>query len=247
MKELIDQLRHYIAKNQVDKSIEKLQGVFSLANSEYYDEVLLLSARFQKLKSSIRKRIISKENENIEYNQILDSLLTLISEIEKVPENYKAYTQVKSRIKSDIKSKSDYDYPDFLNEALVQRLSHVKQKGLKINGLWIDDNLGNQSIEIELLSAIGVTFDRVNSSEKARHQITNKKYDLIISDISREESPEEGLNFLQSLVKDDIELPFIFYIADLDKAKGTPPFCFGITNWISELLHYVMDIIERNH
>ena len=75
-------------------------------------------------------------------------------------------------------------------------------------------------------------------------------YDLVISDIAREGAADEGLRFLSAMRRPDngrptIFRPTIFYVGLYDAAKGIPPYAFGITNSPDELLHYVMDVLER--
>ena len=101
--------------------------------------------------------------------------------------------------------------------------------------------------EKEILLNIGINFDTAWNSEQAWYQINNSEYDLIISDILRNGDPKAGLDFLDRIVKNGFNIPFIFFIADVKPELGTPPYAFGITNLVAELLHYVMDIIERKY
>jgi len=39
--------------------------------------------------------------------------------------------------------------------------------------------------------------------------------------------------------------PVVFYIGDLDEDRGVPPGAFGITDRVEELLHLVLDALER--
>ena len=54
-----------------------------------------------------------------------------------------------------------------------------------------------------------------------------------------------GIEFLQKLVANNMRLPMIFYVVKMHEERGTPPYAFGITNSPSELVHLVMDVIER--
>ena len=57
--------------------------------------------------------------------------------------------------------------------------------------------------------------------------------------------PDEGLNFLQQMRDRGQYRPTIFTVAQLDPARGTPPYAFAITNRVDDLLNYTFDVLER--
>ena len=247
MEKTLQELFNLIANNEVQQTLQKLQSIFSLADSELFNDAILLSARFKKLNSDVRKAIISNENETIRYNEIVHGILSLINEIKDNPKPFEKYDKVEEKVQQDDKAKTNVEWPVFAKDALVQRLSYIKQKEVSIKGLWIDDHPGNQAYEKELLSTIGVKFDTVLNSEQAWYQINHNEYDLIISDINRNGDPKAGLELLNKTVHNGLNIPFIFFAANINPALGTPPYAFGITNLIGDLLHLVMDVIERKN
>ncbi len=84
------------------------------------------------------------------------------------------------------------------------------------------------------------------TSEEAKQFIHDKKIDVIISDIKRN-GKKEGLLFLNGLREIKITTPLIFYVEFFDEKRGTPPFSFGITDDPKEMLHLILDIIERSY
>jgi len=72
-----------------------------------------------------------------------------------------------------------------------------------------------------------------------------KKYDVIISDMARTDEDDAGLRFLIKFRKVDETTPVIFYIGTYDPKLGKPIGAFGITNRPDELLHLVLDALER--
>ncbi|MFK7807803.1 MAG: response regulator [Saprospiraceae bacterium] len=247
MKDTVVQLKELVSNNEMTKVLAKLQSIFALADSELATDAILLSARFNKLKSNIRRGILAQSEIDLVENKIAYAALSLIEELENDPEQFKQFDQVEEKIQHDSKEKTNMPLPNFLQDALVQRMGFIKQKKLSLKALWIDDNSGFQTYEKELLKTIGVHFDTAHSSEDARKIMNHSDYDFIISDISRGKNSKAGIDFLNSLIADEKETPVIFYAAALDFSLGTPPYSFGMTNLVSELLHLVMDIVERKY
>ena len=75
--------------------------------------------------------------------------------------------------------------------------------------------------------------------------LRNDDYDLILSDMARDDKAMAGLEFLEQCRKESKSIPVIFYIGVLDPTKGVPPQAFGITNRPDELLHLTLDVLER--
>jgi len=115
----------------------------------------------------------------------------------------------------------------------------------KMRVLWVDDNPGNISYESRILRSVGVHIDIVTATEKALSMLSQNNYDLVISDIARDGVPDEGLRFLSEMRRRGLHRPIVFYAVAIDWDRGIPPYAFGITNRVDHLLHYVMDIAER--
>lgn len=247
MEVIINQLKTSVAQNEIDKALLRLQGIFSLADSELSNDVILLSARFSKLKSNIRRGILSQEEIELMENKINHSILSLINEIEIAPSRFEKFNQVEVQIQTDTREKTNIALPEYLQDALVQRMTYTKQKELSINCLWIDDNPTMQKLEKELLQTIGVNIEEATTSEEAREKIKTTKYAFIISDINRQNDSTAGITFMNEIVVEGHHPPFVFYAAAVDYSMGTPAYAFGITNLVTELLHFAMDIIERKY
>jgi CheY-like chemotaxis protein len=67
--------------------------------------------------------------------------------------------------------------------------------------LWVDDRPANNERERQLLRPEGIVFDNVVSTSEAIEQLLNESYDLVITDLGREESSDRsydaGAEFLQ--------------------------------------------------
>jgi len=71
------------------------------------------------------------------------------------------------------------------------------------------------------------------------------RYDLVISDMARDDESAAGLKFVEQFCKDDKAAPLIFYVGEYGSEKGLPARAFGITNRPDELLHLTLDALER--
>ncbi|MDQ3347664.1 MAG: response regulator [Acidobacteriota bacterium] len=111
--------------------------------------------------------------------------------------------------------------------------------------LWIDDNPGNNEWERLTLRQLGAQVTAVRNTETAIECLQTEPFDLIISDISRPGGVREGINALTRLEAAAPGTAVVFYVGRVDPASGVPPGAFGITNTPGELLHLVMDALER--
>ncbi|MFZ1430450.1 MAG: hypothetical protein WAS21_27195 [Geminicoccaceae bacterium] len=113
--------------------------------------------------------------------------------------------------------------------------------------LWIDDSVTNNRKERELLEALCLKIEQVQSSALAEKALADGGYDLILSDISRPESVTAGLDFLATYRQRPAEqrLPLIYYISVRDEDQPLPVGAFGLTNRPDTLVHLIIDALER--
>ena len=111
--------------------------------------------------------------------------------------------------------------------------------------LWVDDYPENNRNELRMFHQLKAEIDTAKSTNEALRILRNHNYDLVISDMARGKKAAEGLEFLRKLRRDDKNTPVIFYIGVIDPKKGVPPQAFGITNRPDELLHLILDALER--
>lgn len=114
--------------------------------------------------------------------------------------------------------------------------------------LWIDDRIANNRRERALLGAFELEISSVQSNDAAYAALADDEtgYDLIISDIGRPTGEPDGLDFLRWARRSGPEIPVIFYVGRIDLAQPLPPGAFGLTNRPDELLHLVIDALERS-
>lgn len=165
-------------------------------------------------------------------------------------------TSFEFEINEFIYSKHNYEQDNlnkrlniFNSYSIIKRAEFVIKNNVKINALWIDDNK-LEIMPLNILTQLGINIEYVDSSEKALIKLqSNNKYDLILSDINRNNNYNEGTEFLIRLVEcEDIIIPTIFYTSYMTWRynKRTPLYAFGIAYEPYELLLLCLDVLERN-
>ena len=90
---------------------------------------------------------------------------------------------------------------------------------------------------ITLLGMSGVGKTRLSNMLR-RHQ-----YDVVVSDINRSEGSDAGLQMVSRMKELGLYRRTIFYVLSLQ--PGVPEGAFNITNRPDHLLHFIMDVLER--
>ncbi|NUM75779.1 hypothetical protein HUU40_15560 [candidate division KSB1 bacterium] len=135
--------------------------------------------------------------------------------------------------------------PDEDEKRVLDRVKRHLPLFQDVRVLWIDDNPDSLRNERKMLERLQVDIDLALNDAEAQKFLRSGKYDLILSDIARGNDSTAGLKFLQEYGKTKRRVPFIFYIGTLSPDKGVPAYAFGITNRPDELLHLMLDALER--
>lgn len=111
--------------------------------------------------------------------------------------------------------------------------------------LWVDDEPDNNVYERRILRSFGVLIDLARSTDEALTMLRNGHYHAVISDMTRGGDSGAGVQLLDQMREEVLYHWFIIYAGHFDPAKGIPPYAFGMTDRPDHLLHYVMDVLER--
>ena len=256
MEEFICKINDLLAQGELDNALQQMQNLLSIAASDLKNDAVILRGRLSKLKSDVRKGIINHSDETLEFNQISNGTLGLLDDIQSNTAELNNYlndinesvTRVDKSAMPTLEEselRKNFHITESQKTTILQRMANVKERNLTLRALWIDDNPPCVLSEQRLLTALNVQIDSAFSSENAELMIKNVPYDFIVSDLNRNGNVHEGYEFLKELFAQNIRIPTIFYITKMHEEKGVPPYAFGITNRPTELLHLVMDIIER--
>lgn len=137
------------------------------------------------------------------------------------------------------------------DDEVARVMVRAKEKAALLKGkrvLWIDDQPGNNVHEDAAFARLGLTIFPAPSDDAATRLLSapGPGYDLVLSDIKRDGDSKAGTAFLRdALLPRHPDLPVIFYVTEYDPARPAPSGAFGITNRPDELLHLILDALER--
>jgi Effector-associated domain 11 len=256
MREFTEKVTALIAQGNIESALNELYNLLALAASDLKNDAVILRGRLSKLHSDKRKGILAHADEVLEFNRISDATLGLLSDmsldsatltpyLEDINDSIFRKTMDAKELDASI-TRKQMQLSDAQKNALFTRMAAVKDRNSPIRAIWLDDDLGAPELsEMRLIKALNVQIDRVYDENLVEGMITATPYDLIVSDMKRGENAKAGIDFLEKIVAHNIRVPMIFYVISFKEERGTPPYAFGITNSPSELVHLVMDIIER--
>jgi CheY-like chemotaxis protein len=131
--------------------------------------------------------------------------------------------------------------------ALVSRSERLAELVAGAAILLVNDVPQEMDTVISIFKSLKMTVTTATSSHTAIDLLKANQYDVVISDMTRDGGADEGARFLAQAVEKGLARPTIFTVANFQPEKGTPPYAFGITNRIDELVHLVFDVLERRH
>ena len=79
----VNQLRNLIADNRIDPAVDQMLRLAKDADEELYNQVLMQSQRWKKLKRENRMDLLTSSEAGIEQNRIVNGLLEILSELAK--------------------------------------------------------------------------------------------------------------------------------------------------------------------
>ena len=131
--------------------------------------------------------------------------------------------------------------PGLNSSRLSRRLENSAEvfRGARI--LWVDDAPLNNVGEIDLMEQLGARVSIRKSTAEAQEALSRRRYDLILSDMTRDGDPTAGLALLP--LSATAKLQVIFYVGEVKGA--VPDGAFGITDRFDNLFHLVIDALER--
>lgn len=129
-----------------------------------------------------------------------------------------------------------------------QKERHLYHTGTEIKRiLWVDDNPANNRNIMGMFSENEVVFDLAKSTDEAIEKLAKNNYTLIISDMKRADSPDEGIKLLRLRNKKYGNIPFAIFsssrsltgYANTAEMEGANL----VTNKVTELLGYIQTTV----
>jgi CheY-like chemotaxis protein len=110
--------------------------------------------------------------------------------------------------------------------------------------LWVDDHPENNAWERELFRSLGAVIVSVESTRSALACLQTETFDLVLSDIRRDDESIDGVEGAMQIQAARPTVPIVFYVQSLTSTRIPEP-ASGITDEPNELLHLVLDRLER--
>ncbi|MEU6522962.1 response regulator [Streptomyces sp. NPDC046924] len=129
--------------------------------------------------------------------------------------------------------------------AALGRLEHAADVLQGGRALWVDDHPEGNAPLVELFHAAGMHIDIALTTEEATPLFRRRSYDIIISDIDRDGDQQAGIKMLRLLEQYDIDAPVLIYTGSSDLERAVDRRVFAATTAPVELVHYVIDLMER--
>lgn len=128
---------------------------------------------------------------------------------------------------------------------VLGRLDHAASYLQDGRILWVDDVPENNRYLTRLFGEFGMQVDSARSTEEALHLLGHRSYDMVLTDIRRGNDPQAGIRMLQEFRDHGINLPVVIHAAQFDSRLGIDSLAFAGTNRPDEVVHYVIDLMER--
>ncbi len=134
-----------------------------------------------------------------------------------------------------ISNKEGIDKSNTVNQILTRLPA-----GKKI--LWVDDHPEGNTMEAEAFEAAGITVILATSNKEAIIKFKGTEFDLIISDIARDDH-ESGIDLPKIICEDRNRVPPIIYYTGQVNNQRTPD-GYPVVNKPSELFQLTGDILR---
>ncbi|QSB14726.1 response regulator [Natronosporangium hydrolyticum] len=132
--------------------------------------------------------------------------------------------------------------------SVISRLEHAVDSLAGGRILWVDDNPDWNRPLIDLFRQAKMTVDIEQSTASAMTLARSRPYDLVITDMRRDnEHPADraGITLVHELRGYGVQAPVVIFATAFDPRLGVDPAIFAYTNTADELVHLVIDIMER--
>lgn len=145
---------------------------------------------------------------------------------------------------------------------VIERIDRLSPLLSSARILWVDDHPENNTPIVQLFERYGATVDVVVSNSLAMRRLQGTRYDAVISDVSRDNEPPgthlRGIELADEVFArtgqqvvlftarfDPATLPGVSDAERLQLVQRVQRSVFGRTSRTDELLHLVLDLLER--
>lgn len=173
-------------KNQINASLQKYADPLIKGRiKQFENQISLIQQKFEKDMEN-RHKVLNERGEMFqeELNKLKEQLTSNV------------YGLVDLLEKDEVGAKKT---------AGVDR--NIKQNRI----LWVDDIPNNNLVPKRMLENVGAIVECILSTEEAIVEVRRSNYDLILSDMGRGPNSSAGIDLLERLKKNGIDIPVIIY------------------------------------
>jgi CheY-like chemotaxis protein len=111
--------------------------------------------------------------------------------------------------------------------------------------LWVDDNADGNASLIAIFERAGMSVHTAHPTDAGLAALRDGHFDLIITDMARDNDTAAGFHLADQLTVQGVRLPIILFTLGFDPRQGVHPGLFAYTASHHELIHLVIDVMER--
>ncbi|MEU2563668.1 response regulator [Streptomyces longispororuber] len=153
--------------------------------------------------------------------------------------------EMTSQLLDEAAEDSDTPVAPNVKRGVLNRLDHAAATLKDGRILWVDDHPENNGALISLFRSLDMVVDTARSTSEGLVALRHGSYDILLSDIDRDGDPQAGIHMLRELERREIDLPVVVHAANFDSELGVDRRIFTATNHPVEIVHYVIDLMER--
>lgn len=167
---------------------------------------------------------------------------------EKIVQLGPAYSSFRVRPIDRVPGADPFDFYEKAISLTVARLLQIAPSVPVI--LWVDDFPDNNVRESEMLAASGCRVDLALSTSEAITRLSSRQYTLVISDMGRGDNPTAGLELLDWMRKQNLQLPTLLYCSSravsLYGGDATRRGALLCTFGLISLLDAILQVLEQS-
>lgn len=202
-----------------------------------------------KTKSEISKAVEDRFNKQI--NSLLGRRLEeLQNELEEKNKDFEKRIAAADRLIMELSGRfSEINQEDIENGGSLRNKPY--NGGVSVyRVLWVDDKPRNNDYIINMFSERNISFDRVTSTDDAVKKLSKNTYSLIISDMKRGNSPDEGVKLLKIKNKMFPSIPLVIYSSPISLdgywQDAINERADLVTTKTTELLGYIQTCLDKS-
>lgn len=214
---------------------------------------IMLIEKGQEIPFDISNYGLIRYEDRININDFLEK------EIESIIKKSESISEFDSPVFDNLELKPRHNNEISELRRIIMKLVDEREESVQImrkhrvvkNILWVDDFLENNYIIMDLFRSNAINFTTVTNSDEAINALSKSKYDLIITDIGRDNEDDAGIKMIESINASSFkEIPIIVFSTHAAISKyGEKARILGakvVTNKMTTLINEISRFYDLN-